>query len=70
MSDAPGRSLDARMADAAEAMDRVYAAPGFVSLEELVGTNGIGTPLEAGQPVAVVGCEHYVEALDPAACVG
>jgi sigma-54 dependent transcriptional regulator, acetoin dehydrogenase operon transcriptional activator AcoR len=56
--------------DAAAAMDRVYAAPGFVFLEELVGTNGIGTPLEAGRPVAVVGCEHYVEALDPAACVG
>jgi sigma-54 dependent transcriptional regulator, acetoin dehydrogenase operon transcriptional activator AcoR len=56
--------------DAAVAMDRVYAAPGFVFLEELVGTNGIGTPLEAGRPVAVVGCEHYVEALDPAACVG
>jgi transcriptional regulator of acetoin/glycerol metabolism len=56
--------------DAAVAMDRVYAAPGFVFLEELVGTNGIGTPLEAGRPVEVVGCEHYVEALDPAACVG
>jgi sigma-54 dependent transcriptional regulator, acetoin dehydrogenase operon transcriptional activator AcoR len=56
--------------EAAAAMDRVYAAPGFVFLEELVGTNGIGTPLEAGRPVAVVGCEHYVEALDPAACVG
>jgi transcriptional regulator of acetoin/glycerol metabolism len=56
--------------DAAAAMDRVYAAPGFVFLEELVGTNGIGTPLEAGRAVAVVGCEHYVEALDPAACVG
>ena len=56
--------------EAAAAMDRVYAAPGFVFLEELVGTNGIGTPLEAGRPVAVVGYEHYVEALDPAACVG
>jgi sigma-54 dependent transcriptional regulator, acetoin dehydrogenase operon transcriptional activator AcoR len=56
--------------EAAAAMDRVYAAPGFVFLEELVGTNGIGTPLEAGRAVAVVGCEHYVEALDPAACVG
>jgi sigma-54 dependent transcriptional regulator, acetoin dehydrogenase operon transcriptional activator AcoR len=56
--------------DAAKSMDRVFAAPGFVFAEDLVGTNGIGTPLEAGRPVAVVGCEHYVEALDPAACVG
>jgi sigma-54 dependent transcriptional regulator, acetoin dehydrogenase operon transcriptional activator AcoR len=51
-------------------MDRVNAAEGFVLAEEQVGTNGVGTPLEAGEPVAVVGTAHYNEVFDAAACVG
>jgi sigma-54 dependent transcriptional regulator, acetoin dehydrogenase operon transcriptional activator AcoR len=51
-------------------MDRVHAAEGFVLAEEQVGTNGVGTPLEAGEPVAVVGTAHYNEVFDEAACVG
>ena len=51
-------------------MDRVRAAEGFVLAEEQVGTNGVGTPLEAGEPVAVVGTAHYNEVFDEAACVG
>ena len=51
-------------------MDRVHAAEGFVLAEEQVGTNGVGTPLEAGEAVAVVGTAHYNEVFDEAACVG
>jgi sigma-54 dependent transcriptional regulator, acetoin dehydrogenase operon transcriptional activator AcoR len=58
---------DVRMA---RLMDRVHAAEGFVLAEEQVGTNGVGTPLEAGEPVAVVGTAHYNEVFDEAACVG
>jgi transcriptional regulator of acetoin/glycerol metabolism len=58
---------DTRMAGL---MDRVHAAAGFVLAEEHVGTNGVGTPLEAGEPVAVVGTAHYNEVFDEAACVG
>ena len=54
----------------ASLMDRVHAAEGFVLAEEQVGTNGVGTPLEAGEPVAVVGTAHYNEVFDEAACVG
>jgi sigma-54 dependent transcriptional regulator, acetoin dehydrogenase operon transcriptional activator AcoR len=45
-------------------MDRVHAAEGFVLAEEQVGTNGVGTPLEAGEAVAVVGTAHYNEVFD------
>ena len=33
-------------------LDGVKLAPGFSYAEELVGTNGIGTALEGGQPSA------------------
>jgi sigma-54 dependent transcriptional regulator, acetoin dehydrogenase operon transcriptional activator AcoR len=51
-------------------MDRVRAAEGFVLSEDTVGTNGVGTPLEEGRPVAVVGTAHYNEIFDEASCAG
>jgi transcriptional regulator of acetoin/glycerol metabolism len=45
-------------------------APGFSYAEELVGTNGIGTALEGGQPAHVFGHEHYAENLEDLACAG
>ena len=54
----------------ARLMDRVCAAEGFVLSEDTVGTNGVGTPLEEGQPVAVVGTAHYNEIFDEASCAG
>jgi sigma-54 dependent transcriptional regulator, acetoin dehydrogenase operon transcriptional activator AcoR len=51
-------------------LDRVQLAPGFSYAEEKVGTNGIGTALEGGQPAHVFGHEHYAEDLEDLACAG
>src|ERR1022692_1229671 len=51
-------------------LDSVNLAPGFSYAEEYVGTNGIGTALEGGQPAAVFGHEHYAEDLEDLACAG
>jgi transcriptional regulator of acetoin/glycerol metabolism len=51
-------------------LDGVLLAPGFSYAEEHVGTNGIGTALEGGQPAHVFGHEHYAEDLEDLACAG
>lgn len=51
-------------------LDRVEFAPGFNYAEAAMGTNGVGTVLEAGQPFSVVGPEHFTENLQPFACTG
>jgi transcriptional regulator of acetoin/glycerol metabolism len=51
-------------------LDRVSLAPGFSYAEQRVGTNGIGTALEAGGPAHVFGHEHYAERLEALACAG
>ncbi|MGW0040025.1 sigma-54-dependent Fis family transcriptional regulator [Gordonia sp. NPDC003376] len=51
-------------------LDRVELAPGFRYAENTVGTNGIGTVLEAGRPISVIGPEHFTEQLQPFACTG
>jgi signal transduction histidine kinase len=43
--------------------------PGFVWSEALMGTNGAGTALVNDRPVAVLGCEHFVEAWRAASCL-
>lgn len=51
-------------------LDRVQFAPGFNYAEGTMGTNGVGTVVEAGQAVSVVGPEHFTEHLQPFACTG
>jgi sigma-54 dependent transcriptional regulator, acetoin dehydrogenase operon transcriptional activator AcoR len=51
-------------------LDRVYFAQGFGYAEGEVGTNGVGTVLEFGESVHIVGAEHFVEALQAFACAG
>ncbi|MEB3034653.1 sigma-54-dependent Fis family transcriptional regulator [[Mycobacterium] nativiensis] len=51
-------------------LDEVQFAPGFDCSEAALGTNGIGTVLEAGQPLSVVGSEHFTENLRRFACTG
>jgi transcriptional regulator of acetoin/glycerol metabolism len=51
-------------------LDGVQLVPGFSYAEEYVGTNGIGTALEGGQPAHVFGHEHYAEDLEDLACAG
>ncbi|GLX49470.1 Fis family transcriptional regulator [Streptomyces hygroscopicus subsp. hygroscopicus] len=51
-------------------LDRVDFAPGYNYAEAKKGTNGVGTVLEAGQAVSVVGPEHFTEELQAFACTG
>jgi transcriptional regulator of acetoin/glycerol metabolism len=51
-------------------LDEVMLAPGFSYAEASVGTNGIGTALEGGQPAHVFGHEHYAEQLEDLASAG
>lgn len=44
-------------------LDKVMLAPGFSYAEASVGTNGLGTALEGGQPAHVFGHEHYAQLL-------
>jgi transcriptional regulator of acetoin/glycerol metabolism len=51
-------------------LDKVMLAGGFSYAEASVGTNGIGTALEGGQPAHVIGHEHYAEQLEDLVSVG
>ena len=51
-------------------LDKVMLASGFSYAEASVGTNGIGTALEGGQPACVCGHEHYTEQLADLMSVG
>jgi sigma-54 dependent transcriptional regulator, acetoin dehydrogenase operon transcriptional activator AcoR len=53
-----------------KALDSVSLAPGYSYAEEFAGTNGIGTPLETGQPAFIRGGEHFVAELGMLACAG
>src|SRR5258708_4821081 len=70
LTDADGVALSRLTADRdlERHLDSVQLAPGFSYAEEFVGTSGIGTALEAGQPMHVFGHEHYAEHLEDLAC--
>jgi sigma-54 dependent transcriptional regulator, acetoin dehydrogenase operon transcriptional activator AcoR len=72
LTDADGLVLSRLAADSEldRHLDSVQLAPGFSYAEDLVGTNGIGTALEGGQPAHVFGHEHYAEHLEDLACAG
>ena len=72
LTDAAGVVLSRMTADhdLERHLDGVQLSPGFSYAEEYVGTNGIGTALEGGQPAAVFGHEHYAEDLEDLACAG
>lgn len=72
LTDATGLVLSRRTADSGleRHLDGVRLAPGFSYSEEFVGTNGIGTALEAGAATQVFGHEHYAENLETLACAG
>lgn len=52
----------------ARMLDQVYFAQGFDYAEGAVGTNGVGTVLEFGDSVHIVGAEHFVSTLQTFAC--
>ncbi len=72
LTDAVGVVLSRMTADRdlERRLDHVQLAPGFSYAEERVGTNGIGTALEGGQPAHVFGHEHYAEDLEIFGCAG
>src|ERR1700746_4066741 len=72
LTDADGLVLARLTADhdLERALDSVMLAPGLSYAEERVGTNGIGTALEAGGPAHVFGHEHYAEHLEQFGCAG
>ena len=72
LTDANGLVLTRMTADhdLERALDGIKLAPGFSYAEERVGTNGIGTALEAGGPAHVFGHEHYAESLERFGCAG
>lgn len=72
LTDAKARIIDRRdgTTSVGRMLDRVDLNPGFCFEEEHVGTNGVGSVLETGAPVSVVGAAHYAEALIPFACIG
>lgn len=49
-------------------LDHLNLAPGYAYSERYAGTNGIGTALESGHPVTIVGNEHYAEILRAFQC--
>ena len=72
LSDQSGQIIARRLGDRAHGnrFDEAYAAEGFSFSERSVGTNGLGTPIEARQAVFVRGAEHFNEALAPLSCSG
>ena len=72
LTDANGLVLTRMTADhdLERALDGIKLAPGFSYAEDKVGTNGIGTALEAGGPAHVFGHEHYAESLERFGCAG
>jgi transcriptional regulator of acetoin/glycerol metabolism len=72
LTDAKGIVLDRRGGDRSliRRLDSVNLAPGFKYAESEVGTNGIGTALEVGGPILVLGNEHYTGVLRSFACAG
>ena len=57
-------------AEVGRLLDQVNLAPGFAYAEGTMGTNGVGTVLESGRSVSVVGPEHFTENLQVFACTG
>lgn len=53
-----------------ELVEEWNLTPGHDWSEARMGTNGAGTALEAGRPVAVIGAEHYNDAFSHVTCLG
>lgn len=72
LTDAHGLVLDRRADDdeLRRRLDAISLAPGFSYAEEHVGTNGIGTAIEAGTVSYVYGPEHYTDRLQRMSCAG
>ncbi|MEO3761407.1 helix-turn-helix domain-containing protein [Mycobacterium sp. B14F4] len=72
LADEAGRIVSRRIVDPQDerTMDRANAVEGFDFSEQSLGTNGLGTPIEARGVVFVRGAEHFNSALAQLACAG
>jgi transcriptional regulator of acetoin/glycerol metabolism len=70
LSDAEGRFVRVWSPESAvlRRFEQVGAHPGASAGEDQVGTNAIGTALEEGRPMVVVGSEHYQQNFEQIAC--
>ncbi len=69
ITDCEGIILSSTGSDTA-AMQVFGLIPGYDWSEPVMGTNGAGTALAAGRPVAVIGSEHYLAPFHDFACFG
>jgi len=51
-------------------LEEINFRPGGAWSEEIVGPNGVGTPLVLGRPEVVMGYEHYCKGWQPWVCYG
>ncbi|MEE8320560.1 MAG: sigma-54-dependent Fis family transcriptional regulator [Gammaproteobacteria bacterium] len=51
-------------------LEKINFRPGSEWAEDVVGPNGIGTPLAIGRPELVLGSEHYCQGWQPWVCYG
>ena len=72
LADEAGRIVSRRIVNPQDerTMDRANAVEGFDFSEQSLGTNGLGTPIEARDVVFVRGAEHFNAALAELACAG
>lgn len=71
LADRDGLIVDARTpAPGGTIADLAVSRVGRRCLEELAGTNAIGTALELSRPVRIRGAEHYLESLHAFDCLG
>ncbi len=72
LTDARGCVLERRAGETSlnKHLDLILLAPGFSYAEQFVGTNGIGTAIEARRPSRVFGSEHFSERLQAMSCAG
>ena len=69
LTDADGIILES-VGNAPHVMTSFGLIPGYDWSERAMGTNGIGTALAFGAPVAVIGTEHYKQTWHNNTCVG
>ncbi|HTT08939.1 MAG TPA: helix-turn-helix domain-containing protein [Gammaproteobacteria bacterium] len=71
LADAQGRILHSvGDRDTRDHLERINFRPGGLWSEDIVGPNGIGTPLWLGRPEVVFGSEHYCRGWQPWVCYG
>lgn len=71
LADAQGRILHSvGDRNTRDHLERINFRPGGLWTEEIVGPNGVGTPLSLGRPEVVFGSEHYCRSWQPWVCYG